>query len=379
MSNLNVVTSNPSVEKSNPSVAASHIDKANKGQSAQSLIIQTYANSVNEQPSVDFSGNQNLALYEKQINDGLATAQGHAANYLNNIQPNIIKNIANIDNYYTLHNAVPTILPEGSTEEQWVELLTVLKVKAAEYQKDANGVKTSLEGLTKDLSHDSQSFSKTVGNLNTAVNGDNGVLASDQKQLDNIQGKIDGAIAGIAVSGLTIAGGVFMIVVGGVADFVTAGTTTPLVVGGIGMVTGGIGGEVAAAITLKNLNDEKARLLREESMLEAEVKLASGISSSYQSLVNQVNNAVTAATQMKNAWGSLASDLGSMISDLQLGIISTGIVREMMLTATNGIIKIVLKDIDTIKGQMAGVTIIVAKPGQTVGEAIVEAAEALAA
>jgi len=355
--------------------AAKGINTANKAQASQALIIQVYANSVDEQPTVDFSGEPHLSTYQTQINDGLATAQKHANNYLNDIQPSIIQNIANIGNYYALHNAVATTLPEGSTEAQWIESLSALKNQSVSYKTDANGVVASLQTLHDNLTTDTASFSTTVSELNSAVNGDNGILKADDKELSSIQGKIDGAIAGIVTSGLAIVGGSFMIAVGGIADFVTAGTTTPLVVGGIGVVSAGIGGEVASAITLKSLNDEKAKLLTEKSTLTAEVKLATGVSSAYQSLSNQIKNAVEAATQMENAWEFLSSDLGTMISDLKNGIQSVGQIRTIFLTAANTEVQTVITDIDTIKGQMAGVTTIVAQPGQTVGEALVAAAK----
>jgi hypothetical protein len=361
---------------SNPAAAAQRINAANKAQSSQALIIQTYANSINEQPAVDFGGQPHLATYQTQINAGLKTAQAHANNYLNVIQPSILLNIANISNYYALNNAVATTLPAGSTEAQWLEALTALQSQSATFQTAAGRVVSSLQTLHGNLTADAASFSGTVTALNAAVNGDNGILASDNKELSSIQGKIDGAIAGIVTSGLAIVGGAFMIAVGGIADFVTAGTTTPLVVGGIGIVAAGVGGEVASAITLKGLNDQKAKLLTEESTLTAEVTLATGISSGYQSLLSQVKNAVDAATEMENAWGFLSSDLGSMISDLQNGVQNAGTLREIFLSAANTVMKTVTADIATIKTQMAGVTIIVARPGQTVGDALVAAANA---
>jgi hypothetical protein len=360
---------------SNPVKSAQQISKSNIGQTSQALIIQTYANSVNEQPAVDFTGDPTLAAFQTQINAGLTKAQGHATNYLNVIQPNIIQNITNIASYYALYNAVATTLPVGSTEQEWIQSLTVLQQQAGTYKITANQVATTLQTLSGELSTDAGAFATTVTELNTAVNGDNGVLASDKSELNSIQGKIDGAIAGIVISGLAIVGGAFMIAVGGIADFVTAGTTTPLVVGGIGIVASGIGGEVAAAITLKNLNDEKAKLLRDEANLTAEVKLATGISSGYQSLNSQVSSAVTAATQMVTAWDFLMDDLGSMITDLQNGIQNAGQIRTLWLTAANTEVQTVITQIATIQSQMAGVTSIVAKPGQTVGQALVAAAE----
>ena len=358
------------------SSAAQGISDANKSQASQSLLIQTYCNSVKEQPLVDFSGHDNLAIYQTEINDGLQAAQQHADTYLNTIQPNIIANIANISNFYALNGAVATTLPAGATEAQWIEALTTLQTQSVNYQQTATEVVTSLTSLHEQLTGDAGAFAKTVNDLNTAVNGDNGVLASDASQLNDIQTKIDGAIAGIVTSGLAIIGGSIMIAVGGIADFVTAGTSTPVVLGGIAIVVAGVGGEVGSAVALAGLNNQKAALLRDEAKMTDEVKLASGISSGYQSLLGQVKSAVDAASAMTNAWNSLGADIGSLIADLKNGIQNAGTIRTIFLTAANGVAQTVLTDVQTIKQQLAGATTIVAKPGQTVSDAILAAANA---
>ena len=364
-----------SVADSTPTESvAKGINTANKGQCSQVLIIQTYANSVNEQPMVDFSGMKQLLEYEKQINSGLKTAQIHANNYLNLIQPAIIANIANISNYYALHNAVATTLPEGSTEKQWIDALTALESQATAYQTAAVGVVNQLQTLHSDLSTDAGNFESVVTKLNAAVDGDHGILKSITDQLNTIQTKIDEAIAGTVLSGLATAGGTIMAAVGGIAEFITVGKSTPLLFGGISLVVIGIGGEVASAITLKYLNDEKAKALIKAN-LTAEVILVTGISLSYGSLRNQVGNAVNAATNMINSWQFLSADLGIMISDIKNGIKDTGEIRTIILMAANEAVKTVIKDTEIIKAQMVGVTNIVAQKGQTVGEAIVAAAE----
>lgn len=363
---------------SDPAAAAQKISAANKVQSGQALLIQAYATSILEQPSVNFGGQPHLATFQTQINTGLATAQAHANNYLNVVQLDLINNIGNIANYYAINNAVATSLPPGSTDAQWLQVLTALQTESGKYQSAANRVVKELQTLHGELTTDAASFAGTVTALNAAVNGDNGILASDDKELSSIQGKIDGAIAGIVTSGLAIVGGAFMIAVGGIADFVTAGTTTPLVVGGIGVMAAGIGGEVASAISLKGLNDQKAKLLTEESTLKSEVTLATGISGGYQTLLTNVKSAVDAAAAMETAWAFLSSDIGSMISDLNSGVQNAGALRTLFLNAAETEMNAVLTDINTIKSQMAGVTIIVAKPGQTVGEAMVAAANSAA-
>lgn len=345
---------------------------------SQGLILQTYCNSVLIQPSVDFSGFSNLTQYQKGINDGLATAKVHATDYLTNIQPSIVSNISNIDNYYQIYNAVPAACPSGSTVDSWLNVLRTLQTQASTYQTTSQGIVTSLGTLNSNLGTDTASFATTVSNLNAAVNGDKGVMQSISDDISKVDGQIAGCIAGTALSALAIVGGGFMIAVGGIAEFVTAGTSTALVVGGVAVVATGIGGEVASAITLNNLYNQKAKMLQQKSQLSSEVNLALGISSSYAQLKNQGIASMNAATQMQNAWTSLSSDLGNMASDLQKGILSTDTLRTLWLNGANNLVPTILTDISTIKAQMAGVS--VANSGsQNLGTYVLEQAHANAA
>ena len=309
----------------------------------------------------------------KDINSGLKTAQDHANTYLEVIQPAIISNITNIGHYYAIHDAVASSLPAGSTEKEWLDALTALETQSKKYQANSNEVVKQLLTLNKDLTTDAGNFKSMVTELNAAIEGDNGVLDSIRDQLKKVQSQIDGAISGTVLSALAAVGGLFLIGVGSVAEFVTAGTSTPVVLAGIAIVAAGVVGETASAIVLQSLNNEKAELLTEKADLKSEVKLATGIEQGYESLSSQVGIAVDAATSMLNAWEFLSEDLGSMISDLEKGITNTGTLRKIFLTAANTAIKVVIKDIQSIKQQMEGVETIVAKKGQTVGDAIVEA------
>jgi len=335
---------------------ASAIDSANKAQACQGLIIQTYCQSIKAQPNVNFVGFDNLARYQTEINTGLGQAQAHADTYLNVIQPNIIANISNISNYYALHNAVPVVLPAGSTEEKWIEVLSALQKMAATYQGTAEATVKSINGLYNNLTTDSASFAVTVANLNAAVNGDNGVLASIDEQLKDIQTRINGTIAGIVVSGLAIVGGVFITAIGGIAGFVTAGTSSPLVALGVAITATGIGGTVGATFALKGLYSSKATLLTNKAKLKSEVGLAQGISSAFSTLNSQVGAAITSARQMSTAWDLLGNDLRTLSDDLKNGIQNTDSLRTLFLTAANSQFQQqVVTDIATIKQQMAGV------------------------
>ncbi|MBB5019302.1 hypothetical protein HNQ59_002600 [Chitinivorax tropicus] len=363
----------------NTILAAQQMSSANKGQTSQGIVLQNYCNSVLQQPEVDFSGFPDLKENQQQINQGLHIARDHANFYLDTVQPQIITNITNIQNYFNLHQAVATVLPPGATEKQWLDTLSALKEQSQNYQVQSQSVVNNLNMFHKRLTEDAGSFAAYVSSLNAVVGGDKGVLASIDDQLGTIQSKIDGAIAGIVLSGLAIVGGVFLTAVGGVADFVTAGTSTPLVIAGIGIVAAGIGGEVASAITLKNLNDTKATLLKQKSTLTAEVNLVTGISGAIGSLQSQAAAAVTAASQMTDAWNFLTGDLGTLADDLNKGIISTGTLRTLFLTAANSAIQQVLQDTTIIKTQMTGVQSLVAPQGTNIGDYMVALATKQAA
>ncbi|KAA1244901.1 HBL/NHE enterotoxin family protein [Aquimarina sp. RZ0] len=337
------------IEFSDPTITAA------KAQVSQGLVLQGYCNSVLQQPSVDFSGFTNLAQNQIDINQGLQTAKDHANTYLNGIQTNIISNISNISNYYNLYSAVPIVLPPNATTEQWISILQAMKAQTDTYINASNLIVIDLGNLNTNIGTDVGFFTKTVSDLNAVVDGNEGVLASLSNDLSSIDTQIAGVIAGTVISGLAIVGGVFLIAVGSVASFVTAGTSLKLVAGGVAITSAGIAGSVAGTITLKNLYQQKADLLQQQSTLTSEVNLVSGINSAYSLLGSQAAEAMSATTQMKNAWTSLSSDLGVLSNNLQSGIMSTDVIRELFLTAANETVPTILQDVNIIKQQMAGV------------------------
>lgn len=348
------------------------IGSANKQQSAQALVVQTFSNSVLEQPDVDLSGFAALQTYGTEINTGLNGAREHAHHYLNDIQPALIGNISNISDYYQLHQAIPSAVPPGSSKSDWLDVLHALEEQATGYQASAAGVLATLTTLHDTLSGDAKQFSHFVTEMNSAVGGDNGVLADLSNQIDAVRSKIDWAIAGAALSGVAIASGALLTCVGGVAEFVTVGTSTPLVLAGVAIMSVGFVGAAGSAAGLITLYDAKADLLRRQADLKEEVKLALGLQAGYNSLFGQVSSAVTACSNMSNAWSSLSSDLQKLIAGLDRGDNpdTSDAVRRLLLGAATQEVQTVLSDVSTIKQQLAGVQQIVAQPGQLITDLI---------
>ena len=61
-----------------------------------------------------------------------------------------------------------------------------------------------------------------------------------------------------------------------------------------------------------------------EANLKEEVKLATGIQTSYTSLRNKARNAVIASKEMENTWQSLSDDLETLIGELKSGMTNAG-------------------------------------------------------
>ncbi len=355
--------------------AAKKVDSAAKVQVSQNITLQNFCMSVAQQKTVDLRDFPSLTSIGDEINSGLGIAQGHARLYLDKIRPNIELNLANVSNYYGLHQAVLTTLPPGSSKAAWLSSLSALKEQSIDFQKNASGVATSLADLRDKLSTDVATFSKVVSDLNTAVGGDNGVLKKISEQLGDLQAKIDGAISGIVLSSLAVLGGVFITLVGAIADFLTAGTSTPLVLGGVAVILAGAGGVVASSLALKGLYDAQGSLLKQQNLLKKESAHAAGMANGYSAFSNQIRLAAQAALDMQSAWEFLSADLENLATDLDKGITNTDAVRTLFLTAANSMIKTVQADTDNIRKQMIGTTHQDAPDGMTIGDFAVQVAK----
>lgn len=351
--------------------------QSNSAQSSAGLLLQSYCNTVLSQPKVNFAGFESLAPLQTEVNAGLATAQGRASHYLDDIQPLIIRNITNMSSYFDLHSAVATSLPPNATKKEWLDALAAVKEAADGYQGDATNVVGQLRDLHKGLTSDVASFTSVVTRLNAAVDGDNGVLAGIEKQLNEIDGKMAGAITGIVLSGLATVGGAIMILVGALAEAVTGGAATALVVGGVAVLAAGVGGAIGSGLVLGGMLNAKAELITNRSKLQADVRMAQGMSSGFKALGEHAGTAVEAASSMRNAWQFLGDDLSSLSSNLDKGIVSTDVLRQIWLTTANTSITRVRGDIDTIKAQMTGTQLSQAPKGVTISQFVKETAQKL--
>jgi len=336
-------------------------------QSANALIVQSYALSVQAQPNVDLSAAAGLVQYQTDINKYLGAAKDNARTYLNVVLPHAIETISDIDAYFQTQNALAEALAPGTDVQLALALLGAVQDQATDFRGKAVAVTQEIQDVRDGFSRNSADLGKSAQDLAVAVDGDNGVLASISGQLSDIDGKMAGAITGVVVSGFAVAGGIIMIGIGALAEAVTGGLATALIVGGLAVTAAGIGGEVGASIALAKLVELKSDLLRQQAALQAETTLAAGLSSGLGSLASSAAGAATAAQGMANAWSLLGNDLGTLITDLSKGRTTVDAYRLLFGTAAKGAVKTVQGDVTIIRNQLAGVQTKV-DPGVSVTE-----------
>ncbi len=327
---------------------------AAKEHASNAVIVQSYALSAMSQPNVDFSDFKKLLPLQTKINNGLGAAKDSAHLYLNTVLPLAISTISDIELYFQLHDALADSLAPGTSVQQAISLLKVVQDQAVEYQGQAKAVASRLQTLRDGFTASSSAFNGYSQELATIVDGDHGVLKSLDDQLDSIDGKIGGAITGVVLSGLAIAGGVLMVGVGALAEPVTGGLSTALVVGGVAVAAAGVGGEVASSLTLAKLLDLKSNLVREKAKLKAETTLAAGLRSGLGNLATAASGAATATQGMVNAWSLLGDDLGGLAKDVQKGQTTVDALRLLFTHAAENAVKTTQQDIVIIKTQLTG-------------------------
>lgn len=328
-----------------------------KKELSQGLIAQNYCNAVLVQPKVDFSTVSELKDLQDSINNTLSQAQKHAKDYLSNVSSPVVRLLPSLEHYFTQYASIPIVLPEGSTEEEWIQGLIAVKSISEKNEHDIDAILPAMERLIGDFKGDSINFSDLAFLVNEKLSGDSGELVILKKDLDSIDLQIAGSGVAIAFGSLAVVGGVFMIVVGAVADFVTAGTNPEFVISGVVAVVAGVGAVTGAAISLRGALEQKWSLLAKQTSLNAEVALITGIGTSLNSLSVQANEAYEALRQLKQTWTNISNHIGELTSDLKSGVLTAGEIRTMFLTEANDDIVKLQEDIHVIKEQITGVEV----------------------
>ena len=189
------------------------------------------------------------------------------------------------------------------------------------------------------------------------IGGDQGALAELDRQVDDMNKRIAGAATGVALSGLTVIGGGLMIAAGAIASFITAGTSTPLIIAGVAVVAVGAAGLTASSIVLAKLIEAKSSLLSEKAQLNADLKFLRDFKGTVTTLSTSAQTASMQLTNMSNAWGILSGNLSNVVGSVSSAQTYSDlpIVVQAYLNTASSQWTQVLGNVTTIQTQMSGV------------------------
>lgn len=328
---------------------------AERAHASQAVIVQSYALSALQQSTIDFGGIEKLKAIQSDLNTGIGKSQDHAKFYLDKLLPDMIHQSTNLDAFLNLQTALPMALDPKAPASEAIAMMKAVQEQAQDHRTSSKTLVTNLQKLRTDISGDATVFKSNVLKMNGILEGDNGVLAVLDEQVDKIDSKINWAIAGIAGSGLAVAGGVLLVCVGSVGSFITAGTSSVAVVAGASLILGGVAGGAALTYALIKYQETKAELVNKQKSLKNEVKAVSGVCSQIKTLASGASNAASATQDMANAWTILEQDMGSLITNLEKGQTTVDGLRKLYQQAAKGTVATLKLDNATIQKQLTGV------------------------
>lgn len=288
------------------------------------VMVQSYCTLVAQQPAIVIPAS--VASKLPPVNDYLTTAQSNASDYLTNIQPKILLVVTDVAGYSAQFSQFSTLITgkindwkggSPSARQDALDLLQALQQALQSKLDNVNGVKSSLAGFQTKLNVDISNFNTASSRADTVIGGDQGAIAELDNQISEMDKRIAGAATGVALSGLTIIGGALMIAAGSIASFITAGTSTPLVVAGVAVVVVGAAGLTASSIVLSQLIGAKAGLIEQKAQLDADLKFLTNFKSTMGTLGTAATEAATQIGNMSNAWGLLSGNLGNVVGSIQ--------------------------------------------------------------
>lgn len=330
------------------------------------LTVQSYCVGIQQQPLLFIPAD--IAKDLPDVNAYLRTAQTNAGQYLTQVQPQILTVVTDVEAY---SKTFPTFAKQingyirawasGSDDNKTKALSAigamrdVARAKAGAANTVSGQIGSTLTLFNSDVSH----FEEVNTACETRITGKEGELAELNKQISSLNGKIAGASVGVGLSGLAVIGGIFMICVGAIADFVTAGTSTPLIVAGAVLTAAGAGGLIGSSVVLADLIKEKGKLLDRKAVLDAYVAAVSGIKSNIDTLCSSTRNAADCAGNMQRAWSLFSGDLKQMEDILTMAQSFSDLPSTVQLFFESAEKEwdSVSEDIRVIKSQMTGVTV----------------------
>ena len=333
--------------------------EATKTAISQSLIVQSYCQKLLMQPPINFGGASQFKYSEDRINAGLKKAQDNARFYMDKLRPKMIEVLANVRFFAVQMRALGEAVRKADSMAKILNCIKYPLASAQKYEQEAKDVAEGLNKFEKQVAEDTAFYQGIVDELNALINGEEELLHRYQTQLKKIEEEIIPSSILVAGSVLGILSGAFLIAVGTISSFVTAGTSLPIAAAGGIMLLGGIAATSAGSVSLAGLLDQKSALVNSSNTVKQQAKVAREYVTTFVDLHRGAADSVEAVQPMINGWTQLAVGLKSLYDELSATSSddSISLAQDYFASYIDGQMNSIMVSIDNINAQMAGVEI----------------------
>ena len=279
---------------------------------SQALIIESYCQKVILQPPINFDGNDKLQDSQDKINVALSKSQENARFYLDQLQPQIIKVLVNVKTFAIVEKNVAAAIRRADSMDKIITSIQTALNSSQKYEEEAKNVVINLTAFQKQVAQDATVYKGILDELNLLIDGEQGILQDYNEKLKTIENSITEMSLLIAGGAIGILAGSFLIAVGAISSFVTAGTSLKIAAGGVALLVAGVGATAGGAVSLAALLDEKSNLVRSINTVKQQTKVAREYVTTFGDLSTGATNSVQAGQQMINGWNLLAAELKSL-------------------------------------------------------------------
>ena len=309
----------------NLQVAATNLHKALTQSQADSAVVKMYVTAVLEQqdivqkivpdlPSIQAGAREVATRWNKVVIPKSTQTVSDLIAFANqwNAYSNHMLSYA-----HTISNSVSTTAEKEAARRNLDAMLG--QVYDAVEAKETNATQASLivSDFNSDLTKNNKDFSVALTKLRDAYAGKDGAMQKYEDEIRDLGHGIAKDATLIAISGLVAAGGVAMILVGGVADFITAGTSTPVVLAGIGLAAGSLVPIIGATMDMAGKIHDVVEVYKEQSEAKQNYAAVQVAIPQLSCLGNKCSDAVESSSHLKSLWLTLKNDVTQLRKDIQ--------------------------------------------------------------
>lgn len=307
-------------------IGGANVKSALQTSQTSAMLLQVYTQTVLQTPDIKLNANIDELSNSTVVSDlpkHQALARANATTYLNNINPLMVSKSADVIGFCNLWNAEYATLVElakaidapGNSDKFKAGIANLIKQTQAK-KADGDPVISALNAILPAVQTDRRNIGADAQYVAIALGGVNGEIKQLQDRIDADHQAIQKDIGIIAGGAVGVIVGAIMIVVGVVAEAVTGGAATLLVVGGIAFVAGGT---TAMGLAGKNLHDTQADLatstktLAIDQLCFASTKQAGN---TIAALDDALSDGITAIINLQKGWAALEADLQQVVDQL---------------------------------------------------------------